>query len=267
MIAHVLLLTRWEWYKLRHRWMPWVILVILVAVTHLILWAMSAGGGPDQRFAPPGSIVNGLDIVTTTFGAVLVMILASSATGVEYGWGTLRAVLTRGVGRWQLLASKMLMLMLASAAGLLILSALILVSSLAASAFGDAQSQDAGQWSDAAIALGKSVYSLVPYVILVTFFVVLTSSAAVGSGIALGYYVGELIIVGILNGVIDGFERISRFVLGPSVAAWMGGPLGTTGSSLGHLQASLVMLAYIAVIAAAAFWIFQRKDVTGPRGA
>ena len=42
------------------------------------------------------------------------MILAASIPGTEYGWGTLRTVLVRGVGRWQLLAAKTLVIALVS---------------------------------------------------------------------------------------------------------------------------------------------------------
>ena len=38
MIAHVANLTRWEWYKLRRRWMPWILLAVIVAFSQLPLW-------------------------------------------------------------------------------------------------------------------------------------------------------------------------------------------------------------------------------------
>ena len=34
----------------------------------------------------------------------------------------------------------------------------------------------------------------------------------------------------------------------------------------GELHAFLVLLAYIVVLGAAAFWLFQRRDVAGARG-
>ena len=37
-IAEVLRLTRWEWFKLRRRWMPWVLLAIAAAFAQLGLW-------------------------------------------------------------------------------------------------------------------------------------------------------------------------------------------------------------------------------------
>ena len=57
----------------------------------------------------PSSLANAL-AVGSGVGAVLIMILAASVIGAEYGWGTLRTTLTGGPGRWQLLASKLLTL-------------------------------------------------------------------------------------------------------------------------------------------------------------
>ena len=39
MIAQVLRLTRWEWLKLGHRWMPWILLGIVILIAQLALWS------------------------------------------------------------------------------------------------------------------------------------------------------------------------------------------------------------------------------------
>ena len=39
MMAQLMRLTRWEWFKLRKRWMPWILLGIAVAMTQLSLWS------------------------------------------------------------------------------------------------------------------------------------------------------------------------------------------------------------------------------------
>ena len=38
MIVQVLRLTRWEVFKLRKRWMPWILLGIMVIVTQISVW-------------------------------------------------------------------------------------------------------------------------------------------------------------------------------------------------------------------------------------
>ena len=39
MIVQVLRLTRWEWFKLRRRWLPWILLVIIVVIAQSFLWS------------------------------------------------------------------------------------------------------------------------------------------------------------------------------------------------------------------------------------
>ena len=38
MFAHVVRLTQWEWYKLRRRWMPWILLAVAIAFMQLGIW-------------------------------------------------------------------------------------------------------------------------------------------------------------------------------------------------------------------------------------
>ena len=35
---HILRLTQWEWFKLRRRWLPWILLAIMVILTQVFLW-------------------------------------------------------------------------------------------------------------------------------------------------------------------------------------------------------------------------------------
>ncbi|MDE2904260.1 MAG: hypothetical protein OXP73_14680, partial [Chloroflexota bacterium] len=111
MITDVLALTRWEWFKLRHRRMPWILLAITALLVQVNFWvsyalfrrgtvAMGDGGESGtvtvstsdqfvEMFAFPTSLANGL-IAGRGFGGILIMILAASLIGSEYGWGALR---------------------------------------------------------------------------------------------------------------------------------------------------------------------------------
>ena len=138
MIADVLSLARWEWFKLRRRRMPWILLILSVLLVQIYFWGAyalfrvgeeltlgdgsstaSVGGDFLEVLAFPNIAVLGL-AVAHGFGVILIMILAASLTGTEYGWGTLRTVLTRGAGRWPFLASKLILLALLGAAALVV---------------------------------------------------------------------------------------------------------------------------------------------------
>ena len=351
MIVSMLRLTRWEWFKLRKRWMPWILLVIAVVVAQSFLWSrfysyndypsieerttFDLPGPPDsagdptfipvscvdiwegtaeakveqsdethredvlrmmelflgeemcqehledevlfrdstrQTFVLPNSLSNGL-AVAHSIGVILIMILASSVLGTEYGWGTLRGTLTRGVNRWQFLGAKALSLLLLSAGGLIIVALTVAVSSLIAASLlvDDGGLTDSGEWSTAAVMFGKAVYGVIPYAILALFLSVLTSSTSLGIAFSVAYYFVESFLVGMFLW----FSNVTDFLLGPSVTSWMTETgISTTGQGsmfpVSHpssqLHAFFVITAYIIIIGVAAFWLFQRKDIAGARG-
>ena len=353
MIVNVLRLTLWEWFKLRLRWMPWILLVIAIVIGQIGVWAsytayhnesvqgVLSGGtssfsegweedgetfsismtcidiingnipeeleelDADERrdflqrmeefreescantagrdefreaFALPSAISGGLSGAVAIL-PILIMILAASAAGSEYGWGTLRTVLTRGTGRWQLLSSKLLVLLVMVAAGLVVIGFVHAVSSVVANVIPPAETgglADSGEWSEIAVTFGKVVYGMVPYIVLGTFLAVLTQSTAVGISISLGYYVVELILAPVL-GLVDWLQDISDFLLGQNVNYWMAQAGAVTVEVTGDgapapdlppdaTQAFFVLLVYVVVIGAATFWLFRRRDIAGAKG-
>ncbi len=292
MITQVLPLTRWEWYKLRRRRMPWILLILSVLMLQTTFWvayalfrtdgqvtfgegggAASVGDGFLEALAFPNSAVGGL-VFSHGFVGVLIMILAASLTGTEYGWGTMRTVLTRGTGRWPFLASKLLLVALLGAAALVVGTATIALSSLAASLTleGGSWLAASADWAEVAGTFGKTIYGLIPYVALAVFLAVLTSSSGSAIGLCLGYYFAEGILVGLLAN-FDWFERASGFILGPAVVGWLETPDAlsfSAGAGLAGqpdaLQGFLVMLGYTVILSGLAFWIVQRRDIAGAKG-
>ena len=348
MIAQVLRLTRWELFKVRKRWMPWILLVVTLVVVQATLWGFYAAyrnvgneyndGYPGVRgivtiscaeildgtaaakaetvieemredarkrieqrrergrcpsiieqieddrerhrgfFVLPGGLANSLG-VAHYIGVFLVMVLGASSMGVEYGWGTLRTALARGTGRWQFLGAKALSLVLLSAAGLLVVSLTVTISSLitASLTLGDGGGMvGSGQWSTAAVMFGKVVYGLVPFVILALFFTILTSSSSMGIAMSGAYYFAEFLLVRILGGLFDWFSNVTDYLLGANTTIWMTTTdvVTTAGSASlfditdppGTLHAFLVLLIYVVVLGGVATWLFQRRDIAGERG-
>ena len=294
MTAQVLSLTRLEWCKLRHRRMPWILLILSVLLVQITFWGAYAvfrvgddvtfgngGAGFLEALAFPNIALIGLS-VSHEFGIILIMVLAASLIGTEYGWGTVRTVLTRGAGRWPLLASKLILLPLLGAAALVVGTASLAISSFIASLTleGGIWIAESAEWGDVARMLGKTVFGLVPYVALAVFFAVLTSSSGVAIGLSLGYAVAEDIVVVVLTN-FDWFERFSGFILGQAVGGWLGTAGNVTFSGGGEesfsdsavvalqpeaLQGFLISLAYIVVLSGLAFWVFQRRDIAGAKG-
>ena len=352
MVAHILRLTIGEWRKTRRRWVPWILLGILLLIFQGILWgsyavyhagddplgalvapfehsdsdgtievtcrdvvegrseekfALIAGRlteeereGFDERMAQwgetcqdyrtpdearqaftlprsIGSVAEG----TIAIFAIPILILAALVMGVEYGWGTLRATLARGVGRWQLLSGKLIMLIAAGIGGVIVVGALNGIASLLAGVIppGEAGSliiSDSGAWLDALKGLARLAFALAPYVALGVFLSVLTQSTAQGLALSLGYYIIELVLVPVLGGLADWLENIMDVaLLGPNAAEWLpAGPTTEIQRAMGvvaeqqddTLRAFFVLLAYTAALIAASVWVFQRRDIAGARG-
>ena len=299
MITEVLSLTRWEWFKLRRRRMPWILLFVSVLLLQVTFWSAYAffrvgdevtlgdGGSASvsgaflELLAFPNIAVIGLAI-SHGFSIILIMILAASLTGTEYGWGTVRTVLTRGAGRWPLLASKLILVALLGVGALIVGTLSMALSSFIASLTleGGIWLAESADWAEVARTFGKAIFGLLPYVALGAFFAILTTSSGAAIGLSLGYAVAEGIVVGILAN-FEWFERISGFILGQAVGGWLGTTGGELFSGSGDesfgdaaviamqpeaLQGFLVSLAYIVVLSGLAFWIFQRRDIAGAKG-
>ena len=351
MISDVARLTRWEWFKLRRRWMPWVLLLPLIIIPQIWLWAeffayrsvdfygnrnlgikTSEAGGvffscveidegnfsdlleslPTERrkqaidalprfkeicdehleeesrlrvwhsqvFVPPGGLANGLAVMHFV-GMLLVIILSASMVGTEYGLGTLRTVLARGVDRWRLLASKALLLALVAAAALAVALAPLYASALVATSLVPAGMElaEPGRWSTVLVILGKVLFALFPYIALGMLLTILTSSATFGIALAIGYIFAEGVVISFLGARFDRFDWFQGFLdlmIGPAVSGWLAEPgVRATGQDAAffpldkvqsNLRAFFVILAYLAALGAASTWLFQRKDVPGAKG-
>ena len=299
MMTHVLTLTRGEWYKLRKRLIPWILLGIIAAITQGVFWigyvsyypgADSVAAAGTGAAAPPSgegvSVSIGLNGGSVGAGGFMlpfsisrmagqlpmifvipIMILAATVIGVEYGLGTLRATLTRGAGRWQLLSAKVVMLMGAGSAGIIVIAALVGIASMVAGILPPAAEEplvagDPAAWKAVATALGKAVYALAPYLALAVFLTVATGSNAQGMALSMGYFLFELLIAPALARIAGWLANVLDVtLLGSNVSAWMSAALPADNA-----RAFFVMLAYTAVLLGAALWIFQRRDVPGAKG-
>ncbi len=350
LITHVLRLTKWEWFKLRKRWMPWILLGIAVLLAQVGFWAsyvayhndtvqeVFSGGSSSfstsferdgetvsvtmscadivndrtppeldqlteeqkqmflndveeffgegacdnfqaadvfrKGFTLPDSITEAIGGFSSV-GPLLIMVLAASVMGSEYGWGTLRNVLTRGTGRWQLLSAKLLLLLRLCSDVLIILAVLTVVSSFIAGVIPPSETgelADPGEWLDIVVEYLKIVYSLIPFIALSVFLTVLTSSTAVGIAVSIGYYLVEAILSPILN-LNDTLSNLTDYLLVASVNTWNAAPLvevevnSVSGEqSSDALRAFIVILVYTAVLLGVSFWLFMRRDIAGARG-
>lgn len=282
MITHVLRMTAGEWYKLRRRWLPWILLAVLLLISQAFLWgyfaAFHLSDSPDDShldyFTLPSSIGSGVEsLFGSRFAVLIIMVLAASSLGTEYGWGTLRTALTKGVGRWQVLMSKIVLGVVLGGAGLLVMAAVIFISSIVSVALSAEVNTPllgpSAGWPDTVATLAKSVYALIPYVVLGTFFVVLTQSTAQGITLSVVFFAVEGLALPPLLALADWLENVNAALLIQNVDYWLEQGVGQDlvgGTPPDALQACLVILAYTVILSAATLWFFLRRDIGGARG-
>ena len=275
MAMQVAQLTRWEWFKLRRRWVPWIVLGFVMALQQLIFWLVAVFSDDLSYQSTSENIANGLGFASF-FGPFVAVILASVVVGGEYGWGTLRPVLSKGAGRWQFLMSKVAVVVLFTAALMILMSIAVTISGFIAEAvltpsesvepYGDISAVDL-------LALyGRMLYAFLPYITLALFLVVLTGSNGVGIGLSMGYYIGEGIILAPILSIFSWSDKVNAFLLSPNVSAWQDVPpdndvsISTIGGISDMAHGFIILTIYIAVLSAAAFAIFMRRDIAGAKG-
>jgi ABC-2 type transport system permease protein len=227
---------------------------------------------------------------TTFMGVILLAILAGAMIGGEFGQGTIRLALSRGVGRAQALTAQvaaLAALALGIALGMLLLGALIGVTIGPALGATLPALPAGGAAALLAYWLAVSLY-LFAFAAIAFFLATLARSTAAGIAGPLGYLIFELIAIGVLSIVAslvagdtgDFLRHVPDWFLGQNLSALTtaafqplaavvptfrggdGGGGGNGGQTITTAHALLVSLAYCALLVGSTYVIMRRRDVT-----
>jgi len=276
--------------------MHWVLLGILLAVILLIvgsIYGVSKIAVKATQQPVPGFITEQLQLpkiipfVLSQCGSVagiLIMILAAASIGGEYNWGTLRTVLARGVARWEFLGAKVIALILTITFWVMATAILgvllgILISIIEGLGI---------QWDFISLSalwrfievFTKTVYAVVPYLLLAILFAVLGRSTTVGIVVGILYtLVVDGVIVNALKFLGGGWVKVANHSIGTSTKVLltfydvqipnqqnmppemqqkiMEALLGLPGK----WEAAVTVLAYCIVFFAISWYVFRQRDI------
>lgn len=275
-------LLRSELFRLSRRWMPRVLLLIVavaVLALYLVLWsvlrAQQAGLDANDRRELEETVMlsnvrnSGLALVQQV-GGILVVILAASTIGTEFGWGTIRALLPRASSRPAFLTAKLLTLLLFTALVVLIGFAGALVGgAIATAGLGLDTSLGDNALLQSVAAIGRTVLVMLPYAAIAFFTALWARSNAAGIGVGLAVLFLEGLILTLISSAGGPLERLPEALLSENVQAVMfansrGLPYETTQPSglPSAWRGAAVLSAYTALFVAAAFLLFRRRDIT-----
>jgi ABC-type transport system involved in multi-copper enzyme maturation permease subunit len=280
-----------ELLKVRKRWLPYILVLVLVVGAGVLVWlggytAWRANSGLDAEerrlalhtFVLPWSLVSLLD-TGQFWGSFVVAVLTASMVATEFGWGTARQALVRGQTRRQYLTVKLLGITIMSAAGLLIALAAGIAFSLMATAIAGEPITLRAPGGPAPPGLVLMVlragYAVVPYGLLAFCLTVVGRSTALGVAGTLMYMIAEAILLGILHGLGGIAPTVQAFILGHNASAVLSAnvigtenynslafrsnplPLDLPDPAVG----ALVIALYCALFLAIAYGVFQRRDL------
>jgi ABC-type transport system involved in multi-copper enzyme maturation permease subunit len=273
-------LVRMELLKLMKRPMTWVLIVLLlggIGFGDLVVLLNLGSVTPEVR----ESILANLTLPDTLrratqfiyiFGSIMLAILAASAIGSEYGWGTLRPLLATGVPRTRFLSAKLLALAIVALPFVILPLAMNAILAVPVALLGDhavfVGTLDAAWFGHLAALVGRT-YLIVLMPMALAFLIGLFGrSQAAGIGAALGLMIGQQVVAAVLlslgldwtRAVVDLFPiQSSQTLLNHNTF----GSVTAEPGALGEGRALLTLGLYAVVCAVASLLVFRRRDIRG----
>lgn len=286
----MLRLLRSEIYRLRRRWMPWVLLLLIVLVgvgfyvlvyvsAQAQLQAVRSGAIPSQpgaeeamsealRELRPDRIQSfGVSIVSG-LGSVMLIVFAASHVGSEFGWGTLRTLLAHGAGRATFLGAKLLSIALFAVLFMFVGVVSAIVGSYVASTMAavDTNGLDLGAVSNAAL---RGYYTFLPYMALAALIALWVRSAGAGIAAGLVVYFTEGLVAQVLVSLNRDYANIMNYGLSRNASSLTRLAVTTSVSPdpgfvtlPDQTQAAIVLGIYTALFVGLAYWRLRTRDVT-----
>ena len=281
-----------ELFKLRKRSMPRILLAVLVGiliVVYFLLLAISnvnlsqfGAAGPhgmeqiSKLLGLPIAIPVALSMLAS-FGSVLSVILMASTVGNEYNWRTIRTMLISSESRSKLLVAKLVAVILYVLLGMLIGVVVGFIMSLITTAIGG-YSFDFGFFTgsyawDQFLQFWRTVYSLMPYLLLGFLFAIVGRSAMPGIALGIGVFFLESIITAFMALAGGWIAHVPDYLLvanvralstSSSLPANMGSGFNGNTVAMPSLEHAFLTLGiYSVVFLVLGFYLFRKRDVTG----
>ena len=286
----MLRLLRSELYRLVRRWMPWIMLALIVVIAfvfYFLIWvsvnaqiqavnagtipAPAGGIGPLEEtlreIAPDRVAQFGVSIVGG-LGSVMLIVFAASHVGTEFGWGTFRTLLAHGATRSGFLVSKAISLLLYAVVFMIVGTLAAIAASYTVSAVGGISFGSGVDVADVARVAAKTGYTFLPYMALALAIAVWSRSAGAGIAAGLVVYFAEGLVATLLVSLNKDYAQIVNWGLSRNASALTRSGSGPatqdpTASTLPDpVQAAIVLGLYCVIFVALAYWRLRSRDVT-----
>ncbi len=264
-----------DWRKLRHRWMPRILILILLAIVALIFLGVSSSAKYRGDLIWPDGLVVALSF-GAAFAAFIWPVLAGSWAGGEYSWGTIRMALTRAPNRIAFSLSGLIIVLLTVGFGLILVLVVGAVAGSIVAAVTNAVAATPPAGSNAAAVVVKlffaAWYTSAFYVVLAYTAGVIFRSPAAGIGIGIGFAVAQAAVTGIFSALGDPWKSVSLHFPDAYTTALtsrlanelvVAGPGGRSTGSSASIPTSIFALAvYLVILIGAMLVVVYQRDIT-----
>lgn len=243
-------------------WIMLLILGVIVAAFYTVVYFASSDRATTETLRPDQVVANGIAI-GGTIASILVIVLAAQSMGSEYGWNTIRALVSRASGRVPLILAKLVVII-----GYTLLTILVVTGASLALAFlfaaiaGNDTSMTGGAWREVAESVGRWTLSNGVYAVLALVITILSRSTAAGIAGAIALSFLEPAIWAALGAASDRFETVSHWFLAYNASGLAA--MGTDGAvdDFNTTRGFIIVAAWLVGLMAISLWVFRRRDIT-----
>lgn len=265
-----------ELFRLRKRPQTWIMPVLVtgfIGAFYTVIFLIYQLGSTSERddmleAARIDNIFsNGMQIFGF-FGGILVVVVASSLIGSEYGWNTLRPLVARASSRLDLLSAKWVVVTLYTVVMVVLgVVASLAIAAVASMLMGNDLSLPSSLWDDYLLGTLRWVVATLPYAAIAFAAALITRSNAAGIAIGIGLSFVEPLLFGLLGLASDVFETVQEYGI-----AWNVQQLATLPTRPDAFaepvpadqvwQSIGILSAYTAIAIIATYVVFKRRDIT-----
>ena len=273
MMAHL----SFEWLKLSKRWMPRIIVILLAGLTIVAFWGEGTRNTSRGDLFLPRGWLAALSFCSF-FAPFFWPVLGGSWAGSEYGWGTIRTILTRRPQRITHVFAALVILLIGLALAMLTVLIVgsvagIVVSILTGNPIFTSGVWDVGFLSIVIQGFLSAWYVSAFYLVLAYAAATIFRSAAVGIGIGIGGTLAQSVLSAIFRSLGGAWQTIAEhfpLVYSSSLITEVVGSRLIPGSNLAEVsptsptggQSLLALAIYGAIFLALTLVAVQTRDVT-----
>ncbi len=266
-----------EWLKLTRRWMPRILIVMVAGLTVVAFWGEATRSAERMNLLMPRGWLAALTLCSF-FAAFFWPVLGGSWAGNEYGWGTIRTILTRRPYRIEQVIGALAMLFIGLAIALIVLLLVASAAGIVIAVLTGNHLFVSGVMSGSFALLVLKGFLAAWYVSAFYLFLAYAAatifrSAAVGIGFGIGATFAQVILFRIFEGLGGVWETIAKHfpfeytnnlitevVHGGLVS---GTDLASVGANSPSISDSFIWLTlYSVILLAITLYAVRTRDVT-----